>query len=409
MAGPVLTIDDGSLDGPLTIQLSLPYTSRFTDGTPAVVYIHGGWRTDNVPLDPEGVVLGTEHGFATVYLNLPGGENAHSSPGMDDRRGPQARAAVALALRYAAGELKDSQACTLEQRVPDGLSNTRAIAGMSNGGNLAWATVGDQDLDIPTVHGIVSFETPSSSQFILVEPGRDPQARPFFDAESCSLDTHSQIGCEHGYGDLLFNANGEPETGGALLIDVDQSGDSSNADIRLDVAWSPYLETWVQATPAREAAERQGLMLTNRADVEDSRSFWQQREAPPNMASAIERFPSLVSIVTGTQTDHILGGLEHPVHLTGMVAAMQHNHIAWSRLNPDVSYIEAVSNATLEFQDNPANKPLSVFDPDAVAAPDETEQVQTSDYFTAAMLEVLDRSQLNIWDENIDAVLAPSP
>jgi hypothetical protein len=408
-AQPVLTVDDGSLAGPMAIQLSIPTKARFGDGTPAVVFIHGGWRMDYVPLGPDAVLMHADQGFVTVYLNLPGGQAGWSTPGVDDRRGPEARAAVAQALRYAAGELADSQDCTLADRVPDGLADTRVIAGMSNGGNLAWATAGDENLDLPRVDGIATFETPASSQFILVEPGAKRAEDHFFDASTCALNAQNQIACDHGYGVLRFDPEVNPDTDGTLFVDMDLDGHRTSGDVLLHVVWSTTHDRWVHATPAREAAADQDLTLPSRSSTIDTQKFWVKREAPPNMPAAAARFPKLAGIATGTKNDHVLGGLRTPVHITGMVAAMQASDMHWSRLHADASYVAELSHSNADFSDIPSTTMVRVFDPEIPAQPDEDAHLRSEDYFTAAVLELLDRARLDIWDADLDTTLVPTP
>jgi hypothetical protein len=409
-AWPVITVGNDSQDDPITLQLSIPSKARFGDGTPAVVYVHGGWRTDMLPVaEEESVLLSRTLGFVTIYLNLPGGDETLSTPGIDDLRGPVARAAVGTALRYAAGELRDSEDCTLDDRVPQGLSGIRAIAGMSNGGNLAWATAADPSLDLPTIHGIATFETPPSSQFILMEPGREPGDNTFFDERTCALDEHHQISCDHGYDVLIFNPNGSQETDGVLYIDTDLSGERSDPDITLGVAWDRTLGAWAQATPARAAAEAQGVVLSERLDLNTTRSFWVDREAPPNMAAAVARFPDIGGIATGTENDHVLGGLNQAVHLSGMVAAMQSAGVQWARLHPDASYVQAVSGTQRDFLDIDATTAIAVVDERYGGERDEDIRIQSADYFDAAIIELLDRARLNRWDPNLNEILVPSP
>ena len=405
----MVTLQDGDV-GPIQAQIIVPWVSaRYAEGAPAAVFAHGSWSTNHVPLEKDSSRILTGQGVASVYFNLPGGQGDQASAGENDRRGPEARAALALVLRYAAGEVADTQDCTLSDRVPEGTSGDLVLAAFSNGGNLAWATLADDSLDLPELIGVASFETPSAGQFVVVEPGSVSRVSPLYEEGSCRLDDNNAIVCDFDYSDLSWDGLASPATDGQLFVDVDGDGRfTDEVDFPLGSVWDPVTEAWTQSLPATEAASSAGVLPPNRVSPESAATFWETREAPRAMGAAVARFPDLASIEVGTEVDHVLqGATDHP-HVTGMIAAMAEAGVPWRRLNPDSSYARAVvglSGSSWEFVELPANTEVSVGDPDAPMEPAPEGEVGSNHYITAAVVELLDRGHWGVWDADLDEAI----
>jgi len=403
----VLTIPEADGLGPVQVQLQVPLDGPRTDeGAPVVVFVHGGWANSHVPLERDSARIMSGHGLAVLYLNLPGGSGEHATEGTSDRRGPAARGALAHVLRYAAGSISDFQDCSISERVSGGTTSELVLASFSNGGNLAWATLADATLDLPEVSGVASFETPSASQFAVAETGTDARPSPIYEPGSCDLDDDLGIICDYAYPALSFDALASPDTDGMLFIDEGGSeAYDDGLDFPLGVVADPESGLWVHSVPATEAAEAVGLTLTSRGDAGAAEAFWAEREAPRQMAAAVNRFPDLAAIETGTETDHVLqGATDHP-HVTGMVAAMQEAGLTWTRLHADAAYAEAVTEAERSFADHPANTPVVVGDTSLDMQPEDDEEVRGTDYLTAACLELIDRTMTGDWSSDLDSPL----
>ena len=394
----MLTIDSNV--GGIVSQIFAPTSlGRYPDGAPVVVYVHGGWRTNFVPLDESLSHINPGLGMVQLYLNLPGGKlgEGSDSEGREDKRGESARAAVAAVLRYATGTEADSDGCHLSDRIDSPLSGQLALAGYSNGGNLAWATLADPDLDLPEVVGVATYETPAADQFVVVEPGTLENPSPVYIEGACTLP--DGIRCDYDYSGLAFDADAEDD--GVLFIDEAGDGTFDGSEFRLGAVL--HDGRWYHSLPARQAAITQGLTLLNRASPEDTDTFWAEREAPRQLADAVARFPDIAGVSVGSDHDHVLtGAVEHP-HVTGMVAAMRAADIRWSRLHPDSAYTTLISRSGQDFPDHDANIDVAVgadlqMMPRSAAAHGE-------DYLTAAVVELLDRAHDAEWESNLDAVL----
>ena len=398
----IISIADPATDEEVVSQLFAPLgLGRYASGAPVVVYVHGAWTTNFVPVTESISHLNPTLGVVQLYLNLPGGRSDpdHDSPGENDRRGAASRAAVATALQYADEAIADSEGCTLSERIGGPLSGQIAVAGYSNGGNLAWATLGDAELDLPEIVGISTYETPLSGQLVVVESGTTENDSPVYIEDACALQDNALI-CDYDYTGIAYDDSAED--GGVLFIDADNDSTYDVGEFRLGAV--QYAGRWNHSVQARRAARDAGLILSNRASVKETEAFWQEREAPRSMVSAIQRFPDLAAISTGSEIDHVLtGAVEHP-HVTGMITAMQAAGIRWSRLHPDSAYSTMISRSSQDFPENDANRLIAVGErlpmlPTGAAAHGE-------DYLTAAIIELLDRAHYDQWSNNIDAVLA---
>ena len=372
---------------------------RYPDGAPVAVYIHGAWSTNGVPLDESRSHLNPGLGVIQLYLNLPGGQSGsdYDAPGTNDRRGAVAREAVAVALQYADDTRTDTDGCRLSERLHTPLSGQIALAGYSNGGNLAWSTLGDHTLDLPEVSGVATYETPASSQFIVVESGTIENPSPVYIEGACALEDGGIL-CDYDYTGLAFDIDAED---GVLFIDEESDEKFNTGDFRL--AGVQHESRWYHSSPARQAAIDQGVALSGRATPEDTVAFWREREAPQQMPAAVERFPQIAGIATGSELDHVLtGAIDHP-HITGMIAAMEAAGVRWFRLHPDRAYTTLVSRSGEEFPEYPAGSSFAVGQ--AVALLPQIPAAHGEDYLTAAIIELLDRAHDSTWGADLETVL----
>ena len=214
---------------------------------------------------------------------------------------------------------------------------------------------------------------------------------------ACALEDGGIL-CDYDYTDLAFDPSADD---GVLFID-EESDESYNAgEFRLGGV--QFESRWYHSSPARQAAIDQDVTLSGRATPEDTVAFWHEREAPRQMPAAVERFPQLAGIATGSELDHVLtGATDHP-HVTGMIAAMEAVGLPWFRLHPDRAYTTLISRAEEDFPEYPAGASFTVGQ--AVRFLPQTPTAHGEDYLTAAVIELLDRAHDDIWESDLEAVL----
>jgi hypothetical protein len=280
------------------------------------------------------------------------------------------------------------------------------MAGWSNGGNLAWATAADPEVDIPSLDGIAVFESPISSQLVTVEPGTTEHPGDFFYASSCGLTDELRLSCGHGYPHISWDPDASEETEGVLFID-DNANDLWDAgESTLDPVWSPADEAWVHPVEALQAAS--DLPLVGRASQKEASDFWAEREASVHITGALARFPALAGIATGTEIDHVLSDLDLPVHVTGMVAAMQTAGMRWSRLHPDSAYVDQIAGFP-EAQEYDADMALDTLEPLLNMEPEDGSHIRGTDYISAAIVEIMDRAHSEDWSPDLSKPIVEHP
>jgi hypothetical protein len=370
--------------GDTPIHVVPPQSADPSEGAPTAIFVHGGWEGAYLPLDERLPSLRDNLGFTTIYLDFP----------EDDVRGADSRSALARVLQYAVGERADDDDCTLNNRLPTGSAPHVALAGFSNGGNIVWTAAGDPDIDIPVLSGIATFETPVTAGFILGEPGTKVHPNPRFDTDTCNFDDNLHLSCPFDLTPLGFAGDETCDrAGGCLFIDANGSDVFEPGERVLGSVADPLSDRYIQSPWVTAAAEAAGILPGNRANYEEAHVFWAEREATQGMASAALRFPKLGGISTGTAVDHVLNDLPTPVHIIAMVAAMQTAGVAWTRLHPAPKYMQAIHGDLRQWAAHPANEPVTLDTEGLSMEPEDDQAVRGTDYLSAAITELLDRSR----------------
>lgn len=333
-----------------------------------VVSLQGAWEPDQVPTLTDRTDLLRGYGLLQVHVDLPGAPGTGSEL---DWFGADSRAAVAAALRFAAGLETDEHGETVFDRRPELRTDALGLVGSSNGGNLGVATLADPALDLPLVAFYAAWETPAAPQFIL----RETTLAVF---EGCELDVG--ITCRLDLSDLA--------DGPVPWLDHDRDGvldDDEPAYLGLDLGDGGVVHSPTLLAALPEAADR----LT-RAEAE---LWFAWRDASQLADEAVARFPELAVIVTGSALDHgdTLPG--HP-QVVGLGAAFVRAG-AWVRLLGDKSYTGLVPEV-------PAGDGLDLDDwgPLYPGVPN-----RPSYLLSHAARELADRTLTNTWDPNLDHAL----
>jgi|GEM_PF-1282807 len=342
---------------------------------PMVMVVQGGWDAVTTPIDRSTGRPDVRSGLTALHIDLPGGGE---STGDDDRRGAGSRAAVAAAMRYAAGLSRDQDGCRITDRAPGTDPSDLYLLGLSNGGNLALATLADASLDVPDLHGLVLWETPSAPQFATVELGVDPTV---YEPGSCAL---TAAGIECAFDDATLYADGSH-----WCFDVDLDHVCDRDDIPLVGIDDPVSGLRMLSPELRAVLPPSSSGF---ASLEDTRLWWQERDGGALAAAMVARWPTLPVMLLGTEEDHVLSTwTDHP-NVFGLGEALQRAGVAWLRLNPGMRWLPEAPG------ENPPNLPLSLADPTGVLVPEDVEQPDDA-FWAAGVRELADRHRDDDWAE----------
>lgn len=346
---------------------------------PVGVVLPGGWDHRSTPVEAGDVTVDVGFGIVAIHLDLPGGG---ASEGVNDRRGPLARAAVAATLRYAAGDLEDVAGCTLGRRIGAADTADVYLIGASNGGNLAAATLADPSLEFPPLSGLIAWETPAGAPFATVEFGTDPTV---YASGSCALDATSTILCDIPT-DRLRATDGEiPE----LCFDLGDDARCDETDILVVGVEDPVTGLRMLDPALAAAAADLGLPTAGFAPAGVARAWWAERDAAQAAPGMVAAWPELPVMLVASDTDHVLTYADHP-HVFGLGEALQHAGAWWTALNPAAGWLE--TNAS----ENAPNRPLTLADPSASLLTEDAE-TPLSSCLSAGLLELSDRRKLGAW------------
>ncbi len=318
------------------------------EGVPVVMVV-GSYAKDQIPSDH------APKGFLRIAVGLPGGGE---TPGEYDRFGAGSRSAVAAALRYAGGLERDVLGCTLSGPV--------LLAGGSNAGNLMVSTLADEEVELPEVLGLVTWETPIGPQFIL-----DELEQP--ETGSCAL------------GETLTCAfDGSKTVTGQdwSWLDREENGVHDQDEPILDGLMVGVLRVH---SPVLTEQLEENVFVHPAAFTE---AWFAQRDAGVQAGGAAARFPDLKVIVTGSEQDHVQDVPGNP-HVYGLASLFSEAGL-WVRLNPDAEF-------TGQTTDNDANVAIGL------EGPGELLPVATNadELLTAGVLELIQRLEDDNWSSQL--------
>jgi hypothetical protein len=379
----------GNLEGKLAVRLQLPKDEdlRYEEGAPVVVLGEGGATADGlvnsyVPHLTDMIVI------TFIY---PGGENLEAkshSDGEYDYRGRRSIMALQDVILYAAGEKKDSEGKTIDERVPyNVLHDNVGFIGFSFGGNIGVAAAALEGERIgDNLKYVIQWETPVSSQIatrdlgrMLFKPitagasGRGDYFNPRYSA-------YDPLVLEVDYSDITYDANSIYP----IFLDGNQDGKYTtimgshyhyptsdlndngkleiNEDFGLDTYWYDTYDSdgkIVYSRPVTLALEKhnvfEGNWPSHIATVEEANQYWDIRESVRLYKNALENIPQLEGMFLLSEDDHV----QYDPHKSHVHQAFDGwtSYATWFKINPDPDYLVEVdpSLAGLPLPSLPAN------------------------------------------------------
>lgn len=366
-----LDLEFNSEFGRISARVVAP-TSGEAASLPVVVQLFGRWYSTTRP--PEGNI--PIDSAIVVRVALAG---ADWGDGTDDVRGPNARAAVAEALRYAHGNAVDGAGCRIDERFPTANPGVVVLLGQSNGGNLAFATLADDTLDVPQPTALVTWEPPAGAQFVNMEFGSTDAV---YDPGSCRFDVERGVTC------ALDPALTLAVDGLDVCFDLDHDERCGTSDANPHPPTDPATGL-PAASPALAAAVAAAGLASPWDDVEQADSFWAPRDASRLAAAAVTRFPELPFLLLGSEADHAIANLTDHPHVFGLGEALQAAGARWVRLNPGSAYTSLPD-------ENPVNLPLTLANPEGWLLTEDDES-PLSTLYAQAVAEVAAHEEAHDW------------
>ena len=239
-------------------------------------------------------------------------------------------------------------------------------------------------------------------QMVVGETGTQRQINPRFDVDQCAIESGGTFTCAIDYAPLQVgpttNCVSEDT---CLFIDLDGSGDWSEEDFPLGHVLDPQFDSIAYSVPVTIAAEEAGLLPEDAYGANEVMEFWHWREASASVSAAAQQFPTLAGIATGTEIDHVLDDLARPIHVLGLIQIMEQNGIHWSRLHADSKYLDETSGFSGDWRDFPANSGVSIHGDEWSMEPEDGVNIRGTDYLSATVAEILDRSRTQNWSPNL--------
>jgi alpha-beta hydrolase superfamily lysophospholipase len=370
-----------AVDGAYTARVRLRVPRRPPqdgDAYPVALIVHGGWEPDGTAAETESPTAAVNAGLSVIHLDLaPEGAAG-------DHRGAIARAAVARAMRYAVGLERDQSGCTLQDRQGGGGVDRLVLVGVSNGGNLAVATLADPTLDLPSPTGVVTWETPSAPPFTTVAFGGEPTV---YTPGACARGSVQgldglRVLCEYPTDLLVGSADGP-------CFDVDGDGACTDADAAPRGTHDPVSRRDMYDPSLASLLAARGLLPTYASDADTARIWWEERDATALAAQAVTLHPEAPYLLLASEEDHVLPYADHP-HVYALGEALQAADAAWTRLNPDADRVAEADD------ENQPNAPLAMSDPRARVLSEDAENPLDA-LLSAAVRELVDTGPRAEW------------
>ncbi|MBX9690498.1 MAG: hypothetical protein K2X27_27530 [Candidatus Obscuribacterales bacterium] len=418
----------------LAVNLIFSAKPRYKDGAPVVVVVPGGNGSQGLDFS----MHSAQQGFVEVRFAFPGGgKPGFVSSGIYDYRGIKSQEALRDVLRFAAGEITDSQNKKISELLPFHVDNKSIGAvGWSNGGNTLLVTLGKFASELPFVNWIVFYESPVGNMFFPPSLGgaNDMIPNKYYRQGTAAT---GQVVVD--FRKLKYDKNAskfpgshkkldEPEIPGLAFFDDNGNGvwEESrefalpySTDIGVDkqiyppsvtkalLALPDFQPKVVKIPPGLTALERKRLKgeapKIPFVSYEESIAYFRERDGSLYIKDLIAQHPTLAFTIFSSHLDHLQRQPDHP-HIAMLYNTLLENKPKFVRLNPSSVYVGAVSYMKPStFRENRPNSSLNA---DAIDLHLEPEGlVPDYVYMEAAVAELADRVRVGKWNKVLETPL----
>ncbi len=357
-----------------TLDAELRWPAEADGSWPAAVVIPGGFDPYVLPVRQGTPMVNNAEGVVSLHLDLAG---PAWGDGVDDHRGPLARAAVATGVAFLAGRAADATGRSVLDLAPGTRTDRLVLAGHSNGGNLAVATLADESLSLPGVVGLATFETPAGPQFVNVEHGGLGLS---YATGTCTAGADG-IDCPFTTEQAALSAEGE------VCVDVDEDQLCGATENTVGGSLDPATSKRALSPRLRGMVDAEGLPAGDYDTLEEADDFWGERDAA-RLVAEMARVRPVPTVVVGTEEDHVLVGLADHPHVFGLYELLHQAGVA-VRLNPGAAWTGLGA-------ENDVGAPYGLSNAEGWLVPESTD-VTLQDLLTAGTRELCARTDDEGW------------
>lgn len=389
--------------GAVAVQITVPQTSRYSDGAPVVVYTPVFFtpeRQFETEFDPQSM------GFVFLSPLYPGVTDQATgikSDGTFDYGGEQSVKAFRDVLKFASGELADMDGMKISERITmKVLTDNVGIFAFSHPGIMSTNVMAYYGKELPNMHYVVNRESPTVDTMFPLELGHfntdgTANSNP---AYIYSRD-YSMNGISLDYSSIKWNNEAQ-----VPYFDLNHDAKPGTGDFIMGTQVPTMFGKHYYSQGLTAALRDNGALTTTTwpadlATPEETVRDWPYRETVNNY-TAFKGNSNIHFMLIFSEVEHVLAVNDAPqIHMA--FDNLQANGI-WTRLNPDVSYLAALKAPfATRYSEIAANTPVSNWSNAAAEGYDTS--IPSGLMSLVGIAEMADRVHENNWSTNLSNTL----
>ena len=404
---PVITYVHSQGIGSIAVKITLPENPRFQSGAP-IVMSTANWFAGTTGFHE--VLNPAEIGAISVSYLWPGNKDHISgaqSDGVFDHCGPLCMAAYRDVIRFVCGDIPNKDGYYMDQLIDVlPLYDNVGIYAFSHSGVAATNVLAYHGQDLSKVKYFVGRENPTIDQLYPLEPGHFNGQRNPVDNPCYNPSGYTRTTLDIDYSKVRWIQNiSFPE--GRPFFDV-----PGQDYVLAETHPKMWGKDYYSAALLQALLDNGTLSLItwpqNLATPQEAQANWPYRTTVNNYQYLETKLPQLKIMLVFASDDHVQSAPDKP-HIRQAYDGFYKVARLWVRLNPDRSYVEALTNApeAAAYSENAANSEPSDWMNARTwgyGGPYGSKYV-THDVPLAALAEMIDRVYTNTWTDDLQRIL----
>ena len=411
--GRIYTAIPSEESGPVAVQVTIPAQYRYPDGAGVLVevppfFTPGGGYQQSLEVFSIGLIHVT-----FLWPGCVDSKTGHSSGGSRDFGGPGSIAALRDVIRFASGEIGDTNGKMLSEiaGIPVMEGNVGLYA-FSHPGLAAVSVMAAYGGQMPSLRYFVGRENPTVDVISAMEVGhydddRKPVLNPLYRYPGSFRDDDVLLD----YSTLRWDAE-LPGCGGGSMgapyFDIDGNGQRDSSDHALGTQCPTMFGKRVYSAALSAALESNHVFAAGEwpedlATPEEAANWWSIRESPVAYPALRNQIPGLKVMLVFGEKDHVQVLRDKP-HIHQAWLGFAEKAGLWVRLNPDSAYVTCLGSGLGDWKDHPAGlAPGNWFAAYLWGHPDTQDAVSV--FPLAGVAEMSDRVYYENWAPDFDEIL----